>query len=163
MADNNKEMETQHGFLFWFYWLIKKYPWSQRLHVLCDYLSLYREKGLSFEEYYSFEFEKRDNAFRDYFLGKNEARYYIDLLNPMKYYILSRNKYLAHRVLENVGVRMPVLYCCYNPEGIYGENEDCARDVYGVYRILRRCSFLCDKRCGGLPWRRCMGCEGNRI
>lgn len=131
------DAETQHGFLFWLYWLVKKYPWSQRLHVLCDYLSLYREKGLSFEEYYSFEFEKRDNAFRDYFLGKNEARYYIDLLNPMKYYILSRNKYLAHRVLENVGVRMPVLYCCYNPEGNYDENEDCAMDVYGVCRILR--------------------------
>ena len=137
MARKNKESESQQGFLYWLYWLVKKYPWSQRLHVLCDYLSLYRKKGLTFSEYYNFEFEKRDKAFRDSFLGKNESRYYVDLLNPKKYYILSRNKYLAHKVLEDVGVRMPVLFCYYQPEGEYVASEVCARDVREACTILR--------------------------
>lgn len=138
MAENNrsKKAEATHGFLYWLYWLIKKFPRSQRLHVLCDYLSLYRKKGLMVDEYYDFEFEKRNSAFRDSFLGKNEARYYVDLLNPKKYYILARNKYLAHRVLEDAGIRMPNLLCYYQPEGAYYGDGDCAGDFRGVCRIL---------------------------
>ena len=93
------------------------YPKEQRKSIFIDYLKLYDTKGLTIEEYRDFEFERQDEAFRRSFLGLNEQRYYLDLLNPKKYYILSRNKYLAHRVLEHVGVQMPDLYAYYSPEG----------------------------------------------
>ena len=63
--------------------LARKYPSSQRLKVMRDYIALYRAKGLTLEEYYEFEFDKRSEAFRQNFLGLNEQRLYLDLLNPL--------------------------------------------------------------------------------
>ena len=76
-----------------------------RKRIAEDYLNLFRTKGLTREEYVEFEFDKRDEAFRESFLGLNEQRFYLDYLNPIKYYSLARNKYLAHKILENTGVR----------------------------------------------------------
>ena len=75
---------------------------AQRLHIIRDYCQLYRQKGLTMEEYDEFEFEKRSESFRNDFLGKHEQRHYLQLLNPEKYYILMRN---AQQVLyaQNVG------------------------------------------------------------
>lgn len=117
--------------------LARKYPASQRLKVMRDYISLYRAKGLTPEEYYEFEFEKRSEEFRRDFLGLNEQRYYLDLLNPLKYFSLARNKYLAHKMLENTGVRTSELYCYYQPEATYAENTESAGDIDGVLRILK--------------------------
>ena len=113
------------------------YPKSSRWRVAKDYLSLSKSKGLLMAEYRDFEFEKQSPAFRDSFLGLNEQRYYLDYLNPKKYYILARNKYLAHRVLESVGIRMPELYCYYDPEGLYLQCEGVAGDLAAVHRIIR--------------------------
>lgn len=117
--------------------LARKYPASQRLKVMRDYISLYRAKGLTPEEYYEFEFEKRSEEFRRDFLGLNEQRYYLDLLNPLKYFSLARNKYMAHKMLENTGVRTSELYCYYQPEATYAENTECAGDIDGILRILK--------------------------
>ena len=117
--------------------LARKYPSSQRLKVMRDYITLYRAKGLTPEEYYEFEFEKRSEEFRHDFLGLNEQRYYLDLLNPLKYFSLARNKYIAHKMLENTGVRTSELYCYYQPEATYAENMECAGDIDGVLRILK--------------------------
>lgn len=117
--------------------LARKYPASQRLKVMRDYISLYRAKGLTPEEYYEFEFEKQSEEFRRDFLGLNEQRYYLDLLNPLKYFSLARNKYMAHKMLENTGVRTSELYCYYQPEATYAENTECAGDIDGVLRILK--------------------------
>ena len=100
---------------------ICKYPaksFAQRIRILFDYLQLYRTKGLKMDEYYEFEFEKMNKEFRATFLGLNEQRKYLDLLNPIKYYTLSRNKYLAHRVLDNTGVRKSELLLYYEPEKV---------------------------------------------
>ena len=117
--------------------LAQKYPASARLKVMRDFISLYRAKGLKPEEYYEFEFEKRSEAFRRDFLGVNEQRYYLDLLNPLKYFSLARNKFMAHKMLENTGVRTSELYCYYQPEATYAENPECAGDLAGVLRILK--------------------------
>ena len=90
--------------------------------IVDDYLSLFQTKGITTDEYYEFEFEKRDEGFRKSFLGLNEQRYYLDYLNPIKYYSLARNKYLAHKVLENTGVRKSMLYCYYQPEARFIES-----------------------------------------
>lgn len=128
---------------FWYRlipWIIR-YPaksFGQRVKILFDYIHLYRKKGLTRDEYYEFEFEKRDEEFKKSFLGLNEQRHYLDLLNPIKYYSLARNKYLAHRILENTGVRKSELYCYYQPEGRVYDSAEIASTVADVCRILKQ-------------------------
>lgn len=114
-----------------------KYPISSQIKVFFDYLFLFYKKGLTKDEYYDFEFEKQDALFRNSFLGLNEQRYYLDYLNPVKYYSLARNKYLAHKVLEGTGVRKTVLYCYYQPEAHYIDSNECASNLCDVLRILK--------------------------
>jgi len=121
-----------------FYELWHKYPIEVRQERMKDYLALYESKGLTIDEYYNFEFEKRDDSFRKSFLGLDEQRDYLDYLNPIKYYILARNKYLAHKMLESTGVRKSVLYCYYHPEATYIESDECAGDIQNVLRILKK-------------------------
>lgn len=116
-----------------------RYPaksFAQRIKILFDYLHLHRTKGLNMDEYYEFEFENRSEKFRDSFLGLNEQRYYLDYLNPIKWYSIARNKYFAHKVLENTGVIKSQLFCYYQPEGKFTSN-DIASNVQDVVRILR--------------------------
>lgn len=137
-------MRSVKRFLAFWYRLIPwilRYPaksFGQRVKILFDYIHLYRTKGLTREEYHDYEFEKRGEEFRRSFLGLNEQRHYLDLLNPIKYYSLARNKYLAHKVLESTGVRKSELYCYYEPEGrVYNSNE-IASTVADVCRILKQ-------------------------
>lgn len=118
------------------YHLSQKYPLSQSPKIIADYLSLFRKKGLTVSEYYDYEFEKRDTQYRNAFLGKNEQRLYLDYLNPVKYYSLARNKYLAHKVFENTGIRTSELYCYFHPEGVVSDSSIIATDLRGVLRIL---------------------------
>lgn len=117
--------------------LARKYPASIRMKVMRDYIALYRAKRLRPEEYYEFEFEKRSEEFRRDFLGLDEQRYYLELLNPLKYLSLARNKFVTHRMLENTGVRTSELYGYYQPEAHYAENLECAGDLAAVLRILK--------------------------
>lgn len=110
---------------------------SKKLWVLLDYLKLHRQKGITREEYYDFEFEKQSKEFRDSFLGLNEQRHYLDLLNPIKYYSLARNKYLTHKMLEDTGVRKATLYCYYQPESRIDSSQEIASNVENVCRILK--------------------------
>ncbi len=118
--------------------LSRKYAVSNRLSVFLDYLSLYQKKGLTTEEYYDFEFEKQNAVFRDAFLGINEQRCYLDYLNPIKYYSLARNKYLAHKMLEKTGVCKSNLYCYYQPEARYAAATENVSNLVEVLRILKK-------------------------
>lgn len=121
-----------HHFHQW----LRQYPAKERRSVFRDYLHLHREKGLTMEEYYDFSMEKRSEAFRQNFLGINEQRVYLDLLNPKKYYTLGRNKYIAHRILENAGIRTSTLYAYYQPEGAC-ENSNISSSAAGICQILQ--------------------------
>ena len=123
--------------------LAKMYPASSREKVMRDYIALHRAKGLRPEEYYEFEFDKRSEAFRRDFLGLDEQRYYLELLNPLKYLSLARNKYVAHKMLENTGIRTSELYGYYQPEARYSENTECAGDLAGVLHILKDKTVQC--------------------
>ena len=107
-----------------------------KIRLLADYLRLYRDKGLTRNEYQNFEFEKQTDEFRQSFLGLHEQRYYLDYLNPVKYYSLARNKYLTHKILERTGVRKAELYCYYQPEGSVMASDEIANSCKEVYRIL---------------------------
>lgn len=110
---------------------------KQRLFVFYDFRKLKKQKGLIRIEYRNFEFEKQPEEFRQTFLGLNEQRYYLDYLNPIKYYSLARNKYLAHKVLENTGIRKSTLYCYYQPEGKVIDSDEIANNLSDVCRILK--------------------------
>jgi len=118
--------------------LSDKYPRNLRRMVFRDYRKLYETKGLTEDEYWDFEFERQNDDFRRSFLGLNEQRYYLDFLNPKKYYIVSRNKYVAHRMLERVGVRFAELYAYYSPEGYAPADQEMARDCKTLVGILKR-------------------------
>ena len=137
MINDKANQEEERSFLYLLYWLSKKYPVSQRLKVVKDYLMLYRARGIRFGEYHKADMYRQSAQFRSSFLGWNEARYYLDVLNPIKYYILARNKYFAHKMLEDVGIPMAELYCCYQPEGSISNSKDCASDISGICRILQ--------------------------
>lgn len=117
--------------------LANKYPFGQRCKIMRDYLKLYKSKGLTLDEYSDFEFEKRSEDFRKTFLGVREQRYYLEQLNPFKYFYLARNKYLAHKVFEQTGIRTSTLYCYYHPEGAIVDSSLIATCVADVCRILK--------------------------
>lgn len=119
-------------------WAAKISPsFKERNRIVFDYYCLYDEKGITTDEYYEFEFEKREEAFRKSFLGLNEQRFYLDWLNPLRYYSLARNKYIAHKMLEKTGVRKSELYCYYMPEARFIMSDEDAADIKDVLRILK--------------------------
>lgn len=110
---------------------------SIKKKIMYDYLQLYKTKGLRMDEYYDFEFEKRSEEFRKSFLGLNEQRYYLDVLNPIKHYSFARNKFAAHKMFENTGIRTSELYCYYEPCGRVADSSEIATNVSDVVRILK--------------------------
>lgn len=112
-------------------------PGVAKCRVLFDYLRLFKQKGITMGEYSDYEFDKCTEDFRQSFLGLNEQRYYLDYLNPKRYFSLARNKYLAHRVLDETGVRKSVLYCYYDPSAKYQGSSLNASDLSSVLGILR--------------------------
>ena len=114
---------------------VKSY--SQKLKVFRDYRNLYIKKGLTTDEYRDFRFDKQSETFRQSFLGLNEQRFYLDYLNPIKYFSIARNKYMAHKMLENTGVKKSELYCYYQPEGKVIASDEIANNIQDVCRILK--------------------------
>lgn len=112
-------------------------PFIQKPKIVLDYLQLYRKKGLTQDEYDNYEFWKQKENFRKTFLGLNEQRFYLDYLNPIKYYSLARNKYIAHKMLEKTGIKKSILYCYYHPEAKYIKSNENVSDLNGVIRILK--------------------------
>ena len=111
---------------------------AEKIHIYKDFVGLRMAKGISTDEYQNFEFDRQPKQFREQFLGLNEQRYYLDLLNPKKYYVLPRNKYLTHKMLEGTGVRKATLFCYYQPEGHIGsDSHELASDLANVLRILK--------------------------
>ena len=122
--------------LFKFPFRYKRYSLGKRISIMFDYYKIYRKNNLLMSEYYEYEFEKCSNEFRENFLGWTEQGYYLKTLNPIKYYALARNKYLAHLCLERAGIPMPELLGYYNP---YKENtdEDFAKLLLGLQKEKR--------------------------
>lgn len=110
---------------------------KNKLSILSDYLHLYKTKGLEMNEYHDFEFEKRSEEFRKSFLGLNEQRHYLDVLNPIKHYSFARNKFAAHKFFENTGIRTSELFCYYDPKGAFVGSKEIASSVADVVRILK--------------------------
>ena len=104
--------------------------------IASEYMGLRQRKCLYWNEYYNFELDLQNRGFKDNFLGGKEQGVYLELLNPFKYYILARNKFLTHLVLEQAGIPTPELYCYYSPENGAAVEGKTGSDVLSVKRIL---------------------------
>ena len=116
------------------------YPVSslrKKIVVMRDFMRLYHQKGITTDEYYEFAFESQTESFRKDFLGLNEERYYLDYLNPKKFYILARNKYIAHKILEDRRINQSELYCFFEPEG-RADGEVVVSTAEGARRVLQQ-------------------------
>lgn len=107
-------------------------------HIILDYLSLKKDRRLLWEEYYKFEFEKKNEEVRKTILGVVEETFFMDILNPFKYYILARNKYLTHVILENVSIPTAKLYCYYSPQSYIESNKCISYNLKTTIDILRK-------------------------
>ena len=107
------------------------------LSIIYDIFSLYGKRGFSLVEYHDFEFDRASKEYVNSFLNWKEQKYFLDLLNPRKYYSLARNKYLTHVTLEALGIKnKAVLYCYYNPELRVGQDKKVSFDTISTLRIL---------------------------
>lgn len=107
------------------------------INILNDFFSLNKRKGILWGEYFSFHFETKSDEFKNSFLGVNEQRFYLDYLNPKKYYTAARNKYFSHLLLNAAGIKNKAeLLCCYLPESKIESNNDIGYDYNTVKDIL---------------------------
>jgi hypothetical protein len=108
------------------------------ISICSDYLRLKRTNGLSWSEYYSYGFEKQTPEFRRGFLSGQEEGVYLERLNPYKYYIIGRNKYLTHLALEDALIPTAELYCYYSPESGSATDVRISCDLTSTKKILER-------------------------
>lgn len=99
---------------------------------MIEFLNKWVLKGsFSINELWELEMDKRSNQYRKEILNCSEQFKYLSILNPRKYYILARNKYLTHIVLDQAGIKeKSTLYGYYSPssmdcfdKGIVGTKE----------------------------------------
>lgn len=114
------------------------YHGKRLVKVAADWYKLYRKRGLSAREYIDFKFDEASESFRGSFLCLKEQRPLLDYLNPKKYYILARNKYLTHLAFAQAGIRKAPFYCLYDSEGRFDPSLDLASDCTGVRTVLER-------------------------
>lgn len=94
-------------------------------------------RGFYFVEIHDNELDARGKEFEESFLNWREQKKYLDVLNPRKYYILARNKYITHQMLDALGIKeKSTLYCYYDSE--MGESSEvCACTSEDVCKILK--------------------------
>lgn len=99
---------------------------------------LKRTRGFYLSEIHDNELDLRGREYEYSFLNWEEQKKYLDLLNPRKYYILARNKYLTHIALDALGIKdKSELICYYNPE-CDGDGITIANSAQTVSQILMR-------------------------
>lgn len=108
------------------------------LSLMLFYVRLNKTRGFGLTEIHDNELDLRGKEYEESFLNWKEQKEYLDLLNPRKYFILARNKYLAHITLDSLGITAKSkLLCYYNPE-CEGDGISVANSVMTVSQILKR-------------------------
>lgn len=104
--------------------------------VLVDFWRLRKRTRISFYEYYAYYLDDKTNGLRDSFLASRLKRLYLSVLNPRRYFILARNKYLAHCMFDAVGIKAAEVYLYYEPT-LRVAKKGFACDYYSVVQILK--------------------------
>lgn len=105
--------------------------------TIYNILRLKRTRGFYFVEIHDNELDMHGKDYEDSFLNWREQQRALTVLNPRKYFMVARNKWLTHQILEAVGIKERArLLCYYNPEmGV--NNGTNARDLAGVKKLLK--------------------------
>lgn len=111
-----------------------------RSHVFSrfrQYLKLRFSKKMGVEEFVNYEQALKDEEFRNTFLSIREAYFFWKVLNPTKYAVLARDKYVSHLLLEKANIPMPELYAYYHPEKRDSSFESLSMEL--VSKNVRSC------------------------
>ena len=108
-----------------------------RERIAADQAALWKEHLITRKEYAEFRLCSAPAALHDNFLGLYEQRPYLDYLNPKRYYILARNKFLAHLLFSLSGIAEAEHICFYYPENRTLTALPIVRDQSGVLRALQ--------------------------
>lgn len=104
--------------------------------IINDFFYLKKILNISFYEYFIFKFEKQTDLFKKTYLSANNKEKFLKVLNPRKYYILARNKYLSHILFERLNIPKAELYCYYNPYSQYKSDIN-GYDANSISNILK--------------------------
>ena len=98
------------------YLFLKKNSKSGVISRFGKYRKLNSRKRITIEEFINYESALNDEAFRKTFLSFKEAWIYWKVLNPRKYAVLAKDKYMSHLLLEKNNIPTPELYAYFHPE-----------------------------------------------
>ena len=93
------------------------------------YCKLRYSKKMMVEEFLNYEQALKDEKFSKTFLTFREACIYWKVLNPARYAVLAKDKYISHLFLERAGIPTPELYAYYHPEMGNSDYESLRRDL----------------------------------
>lgn len=94
---------------------IQKETNTNYVSILQDFNLLKQKLNICFYEYYCFYLDDRKSYLRETFLSKINKTKFLEILNPRTYYILARNKYVAHLFFDSTTIQRSELYLYYNP------------------------------------------------
>jgi hypothetical protein len=103
------------------------------IKAFLDFIRLHIKNKLSITEYVNYGFDKCNSEFRKTFLPYCKAEEYWEILNPRKYAVLARDKFIGHAFLSKIGVSTAQLYFVYNEE-VWGNNKDLI--LYSVEQVV---------------------------
>lgn len=93
------------------------------------YCKLRFSKKMMVEEFLNYEQALKDENFSKTFLTFREACVYWKVLNPSRYAVLAKDKYMSHLLLEKANIPTPELYAYYHPEMGNSDYNSLRRDL----------------------------------
>lgn len=106
----------------------------QKKHSFASYIYYLRlncRKKVSITEFFNYRFESFGKNLSDSFLSYAKAEEYWEVLNPLKYASIARDKFISHCLFEKLAIPSPKLFCVYNQESSSNESVIC----YNNFRI----------------------------
>ena len=98
------------------------------------YCKLHFSNKMTVEEFLNYEQALKDESFSKTFLTFREACIYWKILNPSRYAVLAKDKYMSHLLLEKANIPTPELYAYYHSEMGNSEYALLRRDLESLIR-----------------------------
>lgn len=105
-------------------------------YIVADYCKMRKKLRCSFYEYYIYDLLNASSELRETFLSNAEKARLLSVLNPRRYFIVARNKYLAHCLFDAVGIPSAELLVYYDPM-LRSLKDGCACDYDSVVGLLK--------------------------
>ena len=110
---------------------------KSKLWILMDYYKLRKKYKVNKLEYSNYKLHSASENFRDTFLPYAKAEEYWEILNPRKYAVLARDKFIGHMLLSKIGVSTAKLYFAYDRETAGANDKLILHDVDQVIENIK--------------------------